>query len=173
MREHVPKYGRHEHQCSFAFRETSDDVGSPPDLPVQPLEGVVGPYLSPVGGEEAVVAQCLSDSLFKRFGGSLQLHILEAGHDARRLLESAFTGLLREDRPEHSTDFFRFVGRNVLQHVPFEVDDAPLPGCSGKEVPDETDQSRGKRPERRGSLPCSLLWPRGGKRPEPRRPNSS
>ena len=119
--EHVAESGRHKHQCRFAVRKASDHVGSPPDLPVQPLKGVVGPYLSPVRRREVVVAQRLSDTLFKRFGGSLQLHLLEADHDARSLLESAFAGFLREDRPKHSTNFFRFVRRNVLQHVPFEV----------------------------------------------------
>ena len=55
--EDVTETGRYQHQGGLSVREAAHHVGPASDLPVQTLQGVVGPDLPPVATRKGVGAQ--------------------------------------------------------------------------------------------------------------------
>ncbi len=57
----MPEPGRAEHQCRVAVREGAHDSGASPDLPHDPLQGIIrsDPHSMLTG--KCIIRECLSD----------------------------------------------------------------------------------------------------------------
>ena len=77
----VLQAGGHQHQCGFPVGARADHAGPAPDLPVEPLDGVVRADAPPMPAGHLAVRQRLGEALAHDLGGLLQLHRLElVGH---------------------------------------------------------------------------------------------
>lgn len=64
----------HAHECALPVGEGPDHAGAPAYLPVQALDGVVGPDPPPVLAGRPSVRQCLGVAIHDDLGGLARLH---------------------------------------------------------------------------------------------------
>ena len=93
--------GADRHQSGVAIRERSHHAGSAADLPVQPLDHIVGTDACPMLAGKIAVGQRLFDAVLDLLGGPLQLHGAQLGDHGLRLLAGRFLALLGVDHLEH------------------------------------------------------------------------
>ncbi len=78
---HVTETGRAEHQRRMAVREGPHDSGSSPDLPHDPLQGIVRPDPDPMLTGKVIVGKGFEDRLPDLPGRLLELHPLQFDTD--------------------------------------------------------------------------------------------
>ena len=71
---HMAKPGADQHQSRVAVRERSHHAGSAADLPIQPLNHVVGTDARPMLAGKIAVGQRFLDTVLDLLGSLLQLH---------------------------------------------------------------------------------------------------
>ena len=93
--------GTDQHQGRVAVRETAHHTGAAANLPVQPLNDIVGADTAPVFTGEIAVGQSLLNAIFYLLCGLFQLHSAQFLHHSFGLLSGCFLALLGVDRFEH------------------------------------------------------------------------
>ena len=83
---HMAEPGADQHQSGVAVRERSHHAGSAADLPIQPLDHVVGADARPVFAGKIAVGQRFFNAVLDLLGGLLQLHGAQLGDHGLRLL---------------------------------------------------------------------------------------
>ena len=90
-----------QHQGRVTIRETAHHTGAAANLPVQPLNDVVGADTGPMFAGEIAVGQSLLNAIFYLFCSLFQLHSAQFLHHSFGLLPGCFLALLGVDRFEH------------------------------------------------------------------------
>ena len=98
---HMAKPCADQHQGGVAIGECPHHAGAAADLPVQPLDHVVGADARPVFAGKIAVGQRLLNAVLDLFGGLLQFHGAQLGDYGLRLLAGCLFTLLGVDRLEH------------------------------------------------------------------------
>ena len=123
---HMAKSGADQHQGRVSVRERLHHARPAADLPVQPLDHVVGTDAGPVFAGELAVGQRLLNAVLDLLGSFLQLHGAQLGDHGLRLLAGRFLALLGVDRLEHfSYNFDLGFGHN-RENVAVEMHRAAL-----------------------------------------------
>ena len=98
---HMAKPRADQHQCGVPIRECPHHAASAADLPVQPLDHIVGADACPVLAGKITIGQRFLDAVLDLLGGLLQLHGAQLRNHGLRLLTGCLLALLRMDRLEH------------------------------------------------------------------------
>ena len=123
---HMAEPRADQHQGGVAVRERPHHPRPPADLPVQPLDHVVGTDTRPVLAGKIAVGQRLLDAVLDFLGDLLQLHGAQLGNDGLYLLAGCLFALLGVDRLEHfSYNFDLGLGHN-RENVAVEMHRAAL-----------------------------------------------
>ena len=78
---HMAQAGTDQHQGRTDVRESVPHTSTAANLPVEPLDGIVGPDAGPVLEGELAVGQCLLNAVLHLLGGFLQFHCPQFFHD--------------------------------------------------------------------------------------------
>ena len=111
--------GTDQHQSRVAIREASNHAGAAADLPVQPLNHIIGADASPVLAGKIAVGQRFLNAIFHLLGGLFQLHGAQLLHYGFGLLAGGFLALLGVDGLEHlprKGDAMALSGRAAKTH---------------------------------------------------------
>lgn len=73
----MPQAGVDQHEGRVPIRETTYHAGAPADLPVKPLNDIVGADASPMLRVKIGIGQSFFHTVFNFLGGLLQLHGVE------------------------------------------------------------------------------------------------
>ena len=129
----VPLGARHmaqpradQHQGGVAVRERPHHAGPAADLPVQPLDHVVGTDAGPVFAGKIAVSQCLLNAVLDLLGSLLQFHGAQLGDHGFRLLTGGFLTLLRVDRFKHFCHNFGLGFGHNRENIAVEMHRAAL-----------------------------------------------
>ena len=125
-----------EHEGGVPVGERPHDAGSPADLAVQPLDGVVRADPPPVGGGEPRVRQGLGAAIAGGLRGPLEPHGLQLVGDLGGLPLRRPAGLHGVDRLEHRGDPGALRLGHPREDVPAEVRGAALVGGAGEDLGD-------------------------------------
>ena len=98
---HMAKPGADQHQCRVSVRETAHYPGAAANLPVEPLNDIVGPDTSPVFAGKVAVGKSLLNAILHLLSGFFQLHTTQLFHYSFGFLPGSFLALLGMDRLEH------------------------------------------------------------------------
>ena len=99
---HMAKPVTDQHQSRVAVRKTAYYPSSAADLPVQPLETIVGADAGPVFTVEIAVGQRFLYAVsYQLIGGFLQLHFLQLVHHSFGPFAGGLLALLSVDRLEY------------------------------------------------------------------------
>jgi len=98
---HMAQSGADRHESLVAVVETAHHTGTAADLPVQPLNAVVGPDASPMFGRKVCVGQRLFHAILKLLCSLFQFQRTEFCHHRFCLFTGGFFALLGVDRLEH------------------------------------------------------------------------
>ena len=123
---HVAQPRADQHQGGVAVRERPHHAGSAADLPVQPLDHVVGTDARPMLAGEIAVGQRLLNAVLDLFGGLLQLHGAQLGNHGLCLFAGRLLTLLGVDRLEHFCHNFDLGFRHNRENVAVEMYRAAL-----------------------------------------------
>ena len=93
--------GTDQHEGGVTIRETTHHTGAAADLPVEPLNDIVGADASPVFAGKIAVGKSLLNAILYLPGSLLQFHCPQLFHDNFGLLAGSFLALLGVDRLEH------------------------------------------------------------------------
>ena len=85
---YMAKPGADQHQSRVAVRERSHHASSAADLPIQPLNHVVGTDARPMLAGKIAVGQRFLDTVLDLLGSFLQLHGAQFGNDCINRSES-------------------------------------------------------------------------------------
>ena len=125
----VAKSGADQHQGRVAVRERPQHARPPTDLPVQPLDHVVGADARPMLAGKIAVGQRFLNAVLDLLSGLLQLHGAQLGDHGLRLLAGRFLALLGVDRLEHFCHNFDLgFGHNAALPAAIPLDDGSLEG---------------------------------------------
>ena len=93
---YMAKPGANQHQSRVAVRERSHHAGSAADLPIQPLNHVVGTDARPTLAGKIAVGQHFLDTVLDLLGSLLQLHGAQFDNDCFSLVAGRlFCSLVR------------------------------------------------------------------------------
>ena len=123
---HMAESRADQHQGGVPVRERPHHAGSAADLPVQPLDHIVGADARPVFAGEIAVGQRFLDAVLDLLGGLLQLHCSQLGNHGLRFLAGRFFALLGVDRLEHFRYNFDLGSRHNRENVAVEMHRAAL-----------------------------------------------
>ena len=123
---HVAQPRADQHQGGVPVRKCPHHTGAPADLPVQPLDHVVGADARSVLAGKVTIGQCLLNAVLDLLGGLLQFHGVQLGDHGFRLLAGRFFALLRVDRLEHFCHNFDLGFRHNRENVAVEMYRAAL-----------------------------------------------
>ena len=115
-----------QHQGGVAVRERPHHAGSAADLPVQPLDHVVGADARPVLAGKIAVSQRFLNAVLDLLGSFLQFHGAQLGDHGFRLLTGRFFALLGVDRLEHFCHNFDLGFGHNRENVAVEMHRAAL-----------------------------------------------
>ena len=132
---HVAKSGADQHQGGVAVRECPYHSRPSADLPVQPLDHVVGTDARPVLAGKIAVGQRFLDAVLDLLGSLLQLHGAQLGNDSLRLLAGRLLTLLGVDRLEHFCHNFDLGFGHNRENVAVEMHRAAWYLASGNTSP--------------------------------------
>ena len=118
--------GADQHEGRVSIREGPNHAGPAADLPVQPLDHIVGADPGPMLIGEITVGQGFLNTVFHLFGGFFQLHCLQFGHHSFRFFTGSLLTLLSVDRLMHLGNQFHLGTRNDGKHIPVKMHCAPL-----------------------------------------------
>ena len=123
---HMAKSGADQHQGRVSVRERLHHARPAADLPVQPLDHVVGTDARPMLAGKVTVGQRLLDAILDLLGGLLQLHGAQLGDHGFRFLAGRLFALLRVDRLEHFRHNFDLGFRHNRENVAVKMHRAAL-----------------------------------------------
>ena len=123
---HVAQPCADQHQGGVAIGECPHHTRPSADLPVQPLDHVVGTDARPVLAGKITIGQCLLDAVLDFLGGLLQLHGAQLGDHGFRLLAGRLFALLGVDRLEHFCHNFDLGSGHNRENVAIEMHRAAL-----------------------------------------------
>ena len=123
---HMAEPRADQHQGGVAVRERSHHAGSAADLPVQPLDHVVGADTRPMLAGKIAVGQRLFNAVLDLLGSLLQLHGAQLGDHGLCLLAGCFFALLGMDRLEHFRHNFDLGFGHNRENVAVEMHRAAL-----------------------------------------------
>ena len=123
---HMAEPDADQHQGGISIRERSHHAGPAADLPVQPLDHVVGADARPVFTRKITIGQCLLNAVLDLLGGFLQLHGAQFGDHGFRLLAGRLFALLGVDRLEHFCHNFDLGFGHNRENVAVEMHRAAL-----------------------------------------------
>ena len=123
---YMAKPGADQHQSRVAVRERSHHAGSAADLPIQPLNHVVGTDARPMLAGKIAVGQRFLDTVLDLLGSLLQLHGAQFGDDCFSLVAGRLFALLRVDRLEHFCYNFDLGFRHNRENIAVEMHRAAL-----------------------------------------------
>ena len=98
---HMAQSRADQHQSRVPIRECPHHAGPAADLPVQPLDHIVGADARPVLAGKIAVGQRLLDAVLDLLGGLLQFHGAQLSDHGFCLLTGRLFALLRVNRLEH------------------------------------------------------------------------
>ena len=124
--------GGNQHQRGFPVGERADDAGTPPDLPVEPLDGVVRADAPPMLAGYLAVRQRLGEALAHDLGGLFQLHRLELGGHRLGLGRRGLARFHGVDGLEHGRDPGALGFGNLGQRVAVEAVDEDVRVFAGQ-----------------------------------------
>ena len=119
--------GTDQHEGRVAVRETAHHTGAAADLPVQPLNDIVGADTGPVFAGEIAVGQSLLNAIFYLLCGLFHLHSAQFLHHSFGLLPGCFLALLSVDRFEHLGHNLYLGAGRYRENIAVKVDGTPLP----------------------------------------------
>ena len=123
---HVAQPCADQHQSGIAVREAANHTGAAADLPVRPLNHIIGTDASPVLTGKIAVSQCFFNAVLHLLGGLFQLHGTQLLHYGFGLLTGGFLALLGVDRLEHLGYQLHLRARCYGEHIAVKVDGTPL-----------------------------------------------
>ena len=123
---HMAEPGADQHQGGISIRERPHHPRPAADLPVQPLDHVVGADARPVLAGEIAVGQRLLNAVLDLFGGLLQLHGAQLGNHGLCLFAGRFFALLGVDRLEHFCHNFGLGFGHNRENIAVEIHRAAL-----------------------------------------------
>ena len=138
----MPQPGYHQHQGGTAVREVANHPGPSRDLPVQPLQGIVGSDPDPVSPWEVHVGQRFIDAFPQSLGRSAQAHVNQVGRHLFGLFLGRLPVLLGMNRLEHGSHLGHLFPRHLRQDVPVKMEHASLPLRPGKTLRHRFHQSQ-------------------------------
>lgn len=94
---HMAKPCADQHQSRVTVRETTHHTGAAADLPVQPLNDIVGTDARPVFAGKIAVGKSLLNAILYLPGSLLQFHGTQFLHHSLSLLPGSFLALLGVD----------------------------------------------------------------------------
>ena len=109
--------GADQHEGRVTIREGLHHTGPAADLPVQPLNHIVGADPGPVLVGKITVGQRFLNTVLHLFGGLFQLHFPQLGHHGFGLFAGSLLAFLGMDRLEHLSHQFYFGARNNGKHI--------------------------------------------------------
>ncbi len=118
--------GTDHHKGRVTVRKTAHHTSAAADLPVQPLNDIVGADASPVLAGKVAVGKSLFDPILHLLSGLFQLHGAQFFHHSLSLFSGSSFALLRMDRPEHLCYQLHLRARRRREHIAVEVDRASL-----------------------------------------------
>ena len=98
---HMAQPGADKHEGRVTVRETAHHTGAAADLPVQPLNDIVGADTGPVLTVKIAIGQRFLNTILHLFGGLFQLQGAQLLHHRLGLLAGGLLTLLSMDRFEH------------------------------------------------------------------------
>ena len=125
---HMAEPGADQHQGGISVRERPHHARPSADLPVQPLDHVVGTDARPVFAGKIAVGQRLLNAVLDLLGGLLQLHGAQLGDHGLLLLSGRLFALLSVDRLEHFFHNFDLGFGHNGENVAVEMHRAALVG---------------------------------------------
>ena len=129
---HIAQAGTDQHEGGVAIREGAHHSGSAADLPVEPLNNVVGTDAGPMLEGELAVGQRLLNAVFHLPGSLLQFHCPQFFHDSSGLLTGCFLALLGMDCFEHFSHQLHLGTRCHRKHIAVKVNGTALVFGLGK-----------------------------------------
>ena len=123
---HMAQPGTDQHEGGITIREGPNRTGPAADLPIEPLDDIVGPDAGPMLKRKLAVGQRLLNAVFHLLGGLLQLHCPQFFHDGFGLLTSCFLALLSMDGLEHLGHQLHFGTRRNGEYVAVKVNGTAL-----------------------------------------------
>ena len=115
----------------FPAKFHTDHPGTAADLPIEPLNNMVGTDASPVFAGKITVGQRLLNPIFYLPGGLFLLHETRFLHHGFGLLPSSFLALVGMDCLEHLGHQFHLGTRNCGKHIAVKVNGLALYLSSG------------------------------------------
>ena len=115
-----------QHQGGVAVRERPHHPRPAADLPIQPLDHIVGADARPVLAGKVAVGQRFLDAVLDLLGSLLQLHCPQLGNNSFCLLARGFLALLRVDRLEHFGYNFDFGSGHNGENIAVKMHSASL-----------------------------------------------
>lgn len=126
--------GTDQHQCRISIREGTDYSCPAPDLPVHPLDDIVGPDLHPMLRGEVTVGQRFLNAI-RYFLRSLRAASWPSVRQSlRRPLPGCFLALLGVDCFEHLRHIFDFGFGHNREYVSVEMHHTALVLGPGKHL---------------------------------------
>ena len=98
---HMAQPGTGQHQSRVTIRETAHHTSAAEDLPVQPLNDIVGTDTGPVFAGEIAIGKSLLNAILHLLGSLLQFHGAKLFHHSSGFISSSFFTFLGVDRFEH------------------------------------------------------------------------
>ena len=123
---HVAQPRADQHQGGISVRERPHHPRPAADLPVQPLNHVVGTDARPMLAGEVTVGQCLLNAVLDLLGGLLQFHSAQLGDHSLCLLAGRLLTLLGVDRLEHFCHNFNLGFGHNRENIAVEMHRAAL-----------------------------------------------
>ena len=123
---HVAKSGADQHQGGISIRERPYHAGPAADLPVQPLDHIVGADARPVFTRKITIGQRFFNAVLDLLGSLLQLHGAQLRNHGFCLLAGRLFALLCVDRLEHFCHNFDLGFGHNRENVAVEMHRAAL-----------------------------------------------
>ena len=123
---HMAQPRADQHQGGISVRECPYHPRPSADLPVQPLDHIVGADAGPVFAWEIAVGQRLLNAVLDLLGSLLQLHGPQLGNHCFRFLAGRLFALLGVDRLEHFCHNFDLGFGHNRENVAVEMHRAAL-----------------------------------------------
>ena len=124
-----------QHQGRVTIRETAHHTGAAANLPVQPLNDIVGADTAPVFTGEIAVGQSLLNAIFYLLCGLFQLHSAQFLRHSFGPLPGCFLALLSVDRFEHLGHNLYLGAGRYRENIAVKVDGTPLVCGFGEHFP--------------------------------------
>ena len=123
---HVAQPGTNQYEGRVAVWETAHYLSAAANLPVQPLNDIVGTDASPVFAGKITVSKRLLNAILYLLGSLFQFHGTEFRHHNFSFLSGSFLALLGMDRLKHFGYQLYLGARRDREYITVKVDRTPL-----------------------------------------------